>query len=193
MKSKTKTAAWFVSNCLADSNRGALTKKLQEFIDIDIYGNCGNLSCPKDSDKDCNDMLSSTYKFYFSFENILCVDYVTEKVFRTMSLNVIPVVYSGADMSRFLPPKSYINANDFTTAKDLANHLKYLAETPEEYVKYFWWRNHYKISRGDSLGSALCQLCMKLNEHNLASKRQVYVNMWHWYSKNSCKNPKIKF
>ena len=54
-------------------------------------------------------MLESNYKFYISFENSLCSDYVTEKFFNILKYNIIPITLNGADMSEIAPPKSYID------------------------------------------------------------------------------------
>ena len=59
-----------------------MAKNLQQYIDVDIYGNCGPLKCSEE-DWECYEMLND-YRFYFSFENSLCKDYVTEKLFGVM-------------------------------------------------------------------------------------------------------------
>lgn len=189
VKAKNKTAAWLVSNCHTLSRRDHLVRKLKNFIDVDVYGACGEFSCLKGS-KECNEMLNTTYKFYLSFENALCVDYVTEKLYNAVQNFVVPVVFNGANMTNFLPPMSYIDANDFETVEDLANHLKALSHNPEEYLKYFWWRKHYKIIRPEI---NLCEICVKLNERGFASKRQTYSSIKDWFDKDACIKPKIKF
>lgn len=190
VRNKQKTATWFVSHCNVFSRRDALVKKIQDFIEVDIYGKCGTLSCDPSSSK-CNEMLKTTYRFYFSFENTLCDDYLTEKLYSTINNFIVPVIYSGATLSRFLPPKSYIDVNDFETAEDLAKYLIFLEENPSEYIKYFWWRKHYKVIRFGDI--PFCEICEKLNQPNLNSKRQTYVSIKDWFYKNVCRNPKIKF
>jgi alpha-1,3-fucosyltransferase len=64
------------------------------------------------------------YKFYLSFENSVCEDYVTEKYYNIMKYNLIPVTYNGANMSLYGPPHSSINALDFNTTEDLVKYLK---------------------------------------------------------------------
>jgi alpha-1,3-fucosyltransferase len=107
-----------------------------------------------------------------------------------MNNEVIPIVFSGVELSRFLPPKSYIDANSFETVEDLGSHLKYLAETPAELVKYFWWKQHYKIQL-DSFD--VCEICRKLNEPKLLSKRSIYSNINDWFNNQACTAPKIRF
>ena len=75
-------AAWFVSNCHSQSRREDFVKAMQKNgIIVDIYGKCGNFSCPKESQSSCLELLNTHYKFYLSFENSICDDYVTEKYY----------------------------------------------------------------------------------------------------------------
>jgi alpha-1,3-fucosyltransferase len=76
---KTKMAAWFVSNCASKSRRMELVKELQKYIDVDVYGDCGTMKCPRKREEDCRQMAANKYKFYLSLENSICQDYVTEK------------------------------------------------------------------------------------------------------------------
>lgn len=183
-------SVWFVSHCNVDSRRDDLTRKLREFIDVDVYGKCGSLSCPRQS-KHCFEMLNTTYKFHFAFENTLCVDYVTEKLFNAMNSYIIPVVYSGGNMTQFLPPKSYVDANKFKNAKDLADYLIFLAQNPHEYIKYFWWKKHYKVVT--TSGVDFCAVCEKFNEFYPTYKSQSYTSIKKWFFQDACKRPKIQF
>jgi alpha-1,3-fucosyltransferase len=166
-----------------------LVRQLQaNGIDVDIYGRCSNQTC-----SDCNGELRKA-KFYLAFENSLCTDYVTEKLYKMTYDNVVPVVYSGADLNRFMPPRSYIDANAFATVEKLAEHLKYLSENPQELVKYFWWKKYYKIREQWIVrGEQLCKICQKLNEPNLWERQQFYPSIKAWNGKNMCKDPSIKF
>ena len=77
---------WVVSNCNTHSKREDYVQIMQYYIDVDIYGKCGNLTCSLEND--CFDDLAENYKFYLAFENALCPDYVTEKFFRTLRLPI---------------------------------------------------------------------------------------------------------
>ncbi|GAV00924.1 hypothetical protein RvY_11706 [Ramazzottius varieornatus] len=63
---KTKGAVAMVSNCV--DFRMEYIVQLAKYFPIDIYGSCGNLSCPKTEREKCEKMVGS-YKFYISFEN----------------------------------------------------------------------------------------------------------------------------
>jgi glycoprotein 3-alpha-L-fucosyltransferase len=79
---KTKKIAWFVSNCRATNNRLEYAKELSKFMQVDIFGKCGDKKCPRGQNS-CSEMLNKDYKFYLSFENSNCRDYITEKFFFT--------------------------------------------------------------------------------------------------------------
>ena len=78
---KTKNVGWFVSNCNSMNGRLEYAHELQKYIDVDIYGACGNLECKRGPDDQCFKMLNRDYKFYLSFENSNCIDYITEKFY----------------------------------------------------------------------------------------------------------------
>ena len=94
-KGKTKKVAWFVSNCGARNGRMEYAKELSKYISVDIYGHCGTLKCPR-IDSKCFTMLRTDYKFYLSFENSNCKDYITEKLYWNAYQSVItPCVVHG--------------------------------------------------------------------------------------------------
>ena len=66
--------------------------------DVDIYGKCGNQFCPKANHGHdfCFEDLSANHSFYLAFENSNCVDYITEKFWRTLTKPIIPIVMGGA-------------------------------------------------------------------------------------------------
>jgi len=61
-------------------------------------------------------MLERDYKFYLSFENSICPDYVTEKFYNALLFSTVPVVYGGADYEAVgAPPNSYIDVRNFNS------------------------------------------------------------------------------
>ena len=171
---KSKKVAWVVSNCQTQSKRETYVEELKKHIDVDIYGSCGTLSCNKST---CFKMINSTYKFYLAFENSICEDYITEKLYRTLNLGgIVPVVLGGADYSKFLPPHSVINVMDYPSPRALAEYLHKLDGNDTLYNEYFLWRDHYERA-----GEAFwCSLCKYL--HADTSQTKVYGNISQWYS-----------
>jgi len=68
-KNKTKKVAWFVSNCGASNNRLEIAHELQNYIQVDIYGSCGNMTCPRDIHTKCMEQLRKDYKFKMILDN----------------------------------------------------------------------------------------------------------------------------
>jgi len=152
LRGKTKLMAWTAShlNCKSPGGREELVRRLEEFLPVDKYGNCGPFNCSKgrfehNAIYSCYKEHGARYKFYLAFENSLCVDYVTEKFFLPLLNRMVPIVYGDADYSLYGPPGSYINALDFPSVKELAAHIQFLDVNPREYLKYFLWTDFYRI------------------------------------------------
>ncbi|XP_015184406.1 PREDICTED: alpha-(1,3)-fucosyltransferase C-like [Polistes dominula] len=178
---KNKEIAWLVSNCKAKSGRLEYVEELSKYINVDIYGYCGDdKTCPLS--RDCfHDIFEPQYFFYLSFENSLCQDYVTEKLYKALRYNIVPIVYGGANYTRFAPPNSYINALDYDSPEKLAKYLKRLINNPNEYQQYFRWKIRYRIE--DATPKTACNLCKFLHTKN---KTNTYVQLSNWYSFNKC-------
>jgi alpha-1,3-fucosyltransferase len=185
---KTKTAAWFFSVLGVQSNRFELYSKLKEFIDIDVYGKGQNLTCEPYPAR-CVKDAGKIYKFYLAFENSLCQDYLTEKTFRALEDNLVPVIYSGVNLTKFLPPMSYIDANSYTV-EELGKRLKFLSENDDEYLKYFWWKKFYEINQ-KSLD--FCEICKALNNVKSSSERKIVSSIDEYYFRGKCTEPKTHF
>ena len=74
---KSKTVAWFVSNCDTPIKREAYVAELMKHISVEVFGRCPPIpntkSCPRTNNQ-CDDMLRQDYLFYLSFENTFCPD-----------------------------------------------------------------------------------------------------------------------
>ncbi|XP_071535700.1 alpha-(1,3)-fucosyltransferase C-like isoform X2 [Panulirus ornatus] len=185
---KTKLAAWFVSNCHTIGGREKLVQTLRNFIQIDQYGHCGNLRCERKDQTKCHAMLSSDYKFYFSFENSLCLDYATEKFFNMLRLDVVPVVYGLGSYTKQAPPHSYIDSMNFPTAKSLAEYLLYLDRNDTAYNEYYRWKRFHQLPHEWArVAKTYCDMCERLHLDNTT---KVY-NLKKWFEKDShCKTGK---
>ena len=124
---RKKIATAMISHCPTYSQREEIIKQMQRYINVDVYGTCGPLACGTRTTigtltsknlTEC-DAKIKTYSFFLAFENSLCEDYVTEKMYRALQLGVIPVVLGGANYSLFAPPNSVINVADFATIEKL--------------------------------------------------------------------------
>lgn len=188
---KTRAVVWMASHCNTSGKRETYVEQLKKYIAVDVYGRCGNLTCPRNethwiSEPHCYKLLSSTYKFYLSFENSVCQDYVTEKFFNLMQHDIVPVVYGGADYERIAPPHSYIDARKFTP-QELAEYLKMIDADDSLYNGYFHWKGHYRVEAGveQMARRAFCDLCRKL--HDVESSVKFYRELDQWHINTQCK------
>jgi len=190
---KSRMVTWFVSKCKTQSRREEYATELRKHLQVQIYGRCGDHVCMKEKEGEetgkCDKIIEESY-FYLSFENSLCQDYITEKVYKVLQMNTIPVVYGGANYAKVLPPHSYIDVGDFSTPKKLAEYLNYLAGNQTAYLEYFWWKDKYNVVSDSYLfnNPFWCQLCQMLHQ-DLPPK--TYSNLGDWRVK--CHEPKFQF
>ncbi|XP_059351261.1 alpha-(1,3)-fucosyltransferase C-like [Daphnia carinata] len=190
---KTRLVAWMVSHCETPGHRERYVSQLRKYIPVHIYGDCGHFKCaqsnmyPSTSSPDCYSMLESKYKFYLSFENSICNDYVTEKFFETMNRRLIPIVYGGANYSQIAPVHSYINALEYTP-EELANYLKILDANDTLYNEFFWWKDHYDVESHitQMTRHSFCGLCKKLHQDEGVTKFYPTLEP-DWHPRTQCK------
>ena len=149
--------------------------------------------------------------FYMAFENANCDEYITEKAWwNAYHKNAIPIVMGASEGSyrRILPPYSYINVDEFASPRDLATYLRYLNNTPNEFLKYFQWKKYFKVLNEhgyfQSESFHYCRVCEALNYNGRDTK--VYNDLksfwsverdchpgWMWVSGKRENQNKLKF
>ena len=184
---KDKLVAWAVSNC--GHTRENFVRKLMQYIPVDVYGACARQfgqtqACGRFSSK-CGQILKR-YKFYLSFENSFCDDYITEKYWDTpFEHDMVPVVMGGANYdSRVAIPGSFINVVDFPSIEELAHYLLYLSRNDTAYSQFFQWKMNFKhhFSVGVQQWPWICQLCAILNNNTISETNKVYQNFHEFWS-----------
>ena len=158
---KSKMAIWIVSHCNAKSGRDEYVRRLQNYIPLDIYGKCGNLTCE-----------------------------------RGKQVVVVPIVMDlHGNYDRFVPPKSYINALDFPSVKELADYLKVLDKNDTLYNEYFHWKesyameyslHQYELNIYEASARGYCELCSKLHDPSQPISILKDLKKW-WNDDASCK------
>ncbi|XP_066603353.1 glycoprotein 3-alpha-L-fucosyltransferase A isoform X2 [Prorops nasuta] len=180
---KTKKVAWFVSNCHPRNQRMHYAKELSKYIQVDIYGACGTLRCPRSQAQACFEMLDADYKFYLAFENSNCKDYITEKFFvNGLGHNVLPIVMGARprDYARSAPYRSYIHVDEFESPKELAVYLHRLDKDDQLYNSYFRWKG-----TGEFINTYFwCRVCAMLHDEH-PPKHYTDINEW-WRGDGIC-------
>ena len=191
LKKKKGLVVWHVSHCTDRSLRMTFTKQLQKYIKVDVIGNCSNERLPKDNRifvglklSDVGAANINKYKFYLSFENTYCTDYITEKAYKMFQDNIytVPIVRGSGPYKGMLPPGSYINADDFKDAKELAKYLKKLDQNDQLYMEYFKSRTDYECSTDSyNITHRLCEICNGVS-------RAVTQQIQRTYSQNEIRS-----
>lgn len=181
-RNKKAMAVWAVSHCKTFGRRENFVDDLRQHMSVDVYGKCGNLSCSRDVRFACYEMFAREYFFLLSFENTVCKDYVTEKLYLALLYDIIPVTFGGADYQAVAPPGSYIDALQFKTPKNLADYLKEVSEDFDLYKKFFEWKGRYNVEPW--VYYTFCELCTKLYSSSFR-QRSAYPSIIRWWNDSS--------
>ncbi|XP_039750777.1 alpha-(1,3)-fucosyltransferase C-like [Pararge aegeria] len=190
LSKKTIAVAWFVSRCNTLSQREDLVKKLRVQLvrfglAVDIYGECGSRNCPKNESKKCNKLIEQDYFFYLAFEKSLSLDYVTEKLSRALDNYAVPIVFGGANYTRFVPEGAYLDAVKLGP-QELAYKINEVINNHTAYYDFFRWRNHYAYGYNqDPMRQDVCQLCATLNDKKKMSKVTIWQSFREWWNEGS--------
>jgi hypothetical protein len=203
-KSRQNATLWFVSNCKS-ATRLQIALRISKHYPVHVFGNCDpasgmseqdksklypflktsiNSECKRDSE--CERKLLMSYKYYLAFENRNCSDYITEKLWRAFSNQLIPIVMQPSRDSytrQKIPSQAIIHLQDFDyDAERLTSYLKTIDNDFSIYYNHIKWTSHYL----DSIYLAqevephrMCHLCKKLNEY---SEKIYYKNLAKFFS-----------
>ena len=181
---KIHLVAWLVSNCMTSSLRENYVRELVQHIHVDVLGGCGNIQC--DDKEHCYEILSR-YKFYLAFENSLCGEYMTEKLWRSYTLGLVSVVYGGLDAYKaILPVNSYIDVTDFSSPRMLADYLLQVHNNDTLYSSYFSWKHKYSCGSTSKIVKleTICHFLLT------ADRQTIDLNRVWDYASNKCEDTK---
>lgn len=107
LHNKKTAVMWMSENCnltYVPGTREDYAKELENQmlkfgLKFDTYGKCGNKICQ--SLKECLTTLESDYYFYFAAEDSMSEDYVTENLLYPLQHFAVPIVYGGANYTRY--------------------------------------------------------------------------------------------
>ncbi|GFU15139.1 alpha-(1,3)-fucosyltransferase C [Nephila pilipes] len=183
-KPDRKSVCWLVSHCQTQSKREEYVEILKQYIDVEVFGKCGNHICPYEKPLDCYFWLAKQCKFYLSFENSICKDYATEKLYYALMTDMIPIVMGGDDYAKYLPPHSFINVANFSSPKNLAKYLHEVSRTQSSYLSYFKWKEKYESTFVPYWW--LCDLCHTLHQtETKTSMPHPDFSSW-WFGESNC-------
>lgn len=154
LRKKLAPLVYVQSDCDPPSDRDSYVKELMAYIEVDSYGAClhnrelpEHLQNPASMDSESFHKILAQYKFALAFENAVCEDYITEKLWRPLMLGVVPVYYGSPSIADWLPSnKSAVLVTGFAHPKDLARYIKALDSDDREYEAYLAWKTKDGIS-----------------------------------------------
>lgn len=197
-KRRQNAILWFVSNCKTKF-RIQMAIDISRYYPVHIYGKCDwskeaetedwlkdvtnkekhpNLSLLSTRDDECpagsicEEVKMSSYKYYLAFENNNCSDYITEKLWRSLSKHIIPIILQPNRDSyvRYkIPNKSIIHLQDFNyNARLLSKYLLKIDASFQLYYDHLKWtfvylKAHYLNAYLEP--HRMCELCKMLNSY----------------------------
>ncbi|XP_073954817.1 alpha-(1,3)-fucosyltransferase C-like [Choristoneura fumiferana] len=188
--SKRDFGVWISNECQTQSQREKIVAEIKEESAIndytlDVLGACCS---------ECNNTavvseeVLRPYTFFLAFESVLADDYVTSDVVKAIKQKCLPVVYGGANYSRFLPPHSYIDATKLGP-RETARLMAHLMTDVARYFAYFNWKTSYAVKKDE--GESACNLCEALNQ----KRRGSHANLRKWWNphyESLCSTSKVK-
>lgn len=197
LKDRRKEAYVVTSNCHTASKRMEFIREMQRYMQVDVFGGCGApcSSFPHNCDFE---RLAKEYKFYLSFENSLCKDYVTEKFFRNaLPYPIVPVVRGGMsrdDYDRFLPDsRAIISADDFAGPEALARYLKVVGGNETLYRRHMVWREAYDPECSPKATEIGCRLCEALHDTSMTRRPRLVRRVSDiWNHQRDCRDSVVK-
>lgn len=154
LRKRLAPLAYVQSDCNPPSDRDSYVRELMWHIEVDSYGEClhnrdlpQHLRSPTAMDNGNFYKILAQYKFVLAFENAVCEDYITEKLWRPLKLGVVPVYFGSPSVAEWLPSnKSAILVSSFSHPRDLARYIKTLDANDGEYESYLQWKLKGDIS-----------------------------------------------
>ena len=77
----------------------------------------------------------SRYKFTIAMENRKHPGYTTEKIMDAYLSHTVPIYFGNEHVDLDFNPASMINANKFSSQRELLEYVKYVDSNPQEYLK----------------------------------------------------------
>ena len=180
-KAKTKDAIIITSHCETDAKRLEYVHELQEYIQVDVMGGCGQeWRCGElYVHDDCFSILNTTYRYYLAFENSFCRGYRTEKFFENFPYDLLMITRGDMSLFKEEPKDSYIATSEFKSVADLGNYLKSVSESPEKYAELLRKKSQYESLPYEQVyEKSLCEICKRMNFQSKHRKLVSDLDKW---------------
>lgn len=123
---------------------------IQKGLEADVWGACGAppgacMGVQKRTEP-CVRELIEPYKFYLALENSNCVDYVTEKFWKSLGDRMaVPIVLQREVVRQLgVPDPAYISVDDFQNLEEFVDFVEKVGSEKDFYLKFHEWRKDYR-------------------------------------------------
>ncbi|KAK8721704.1 hypothetical protein OTU49_012522, partial [Cherax quadricarinatus] len=201
--------AYVQSDCDSPSERDSYVEELAKYIKIDSYGSClhnrdlpGHLHDPAATyDHPEFRAIMSKYRFTLAIENAACNDYITEKLWRPLTLGSIPIYWGSPSIKDWEPnPGSIILISQFESPKHLAKHLYKLLENQTLYdshlkhkldqiitninltssIRQREWGINNDFEKGNFIEHFECYVCDQLIRSAKTKEKELRASLDHY-------------
>eukprot|EP00899_Mesostigma_viride_P000308 jgi/Mesvir1/10278/Mv07824-RA.2 len=180
---KLKAIVAVISNCGPKNHRMELVKALMGRFEVHSYGYClknRNDTIPAHLPA-TNVPLYSKYRFCVAMENSNRLDYVSEKVYETLTAGCLPLYMGAPNIQQFLPydaSRMIVDRNAYATEELFFKEIQRLMDDDDAYEEYMAWRKDawagkpfhaaYQMYMNEyGKGRPRCQLCQYLATRKL--------------------------
>lgn len=129
--------------CQQDSvnkERSEIVDKLSKYKQVDCGGSfLNNIGYIVPRGTNCSGKIehNNAYKFVLTFENKMYPGYVTEKICDAYKSRCIPIYWGSNEVVNDFNPKTFINANDFSSFDELVEYIKKVDNEQALYDGFF--------------------------------------------------------
>lgn len=143
------------SDCDTPAERDHFVRELSKYIKVDSYGAClHNRDLPShlhDPAENYDHLefraIIAKYRFALAIENAACDDYMTEKLWRPLSVGTVPIYWGSSLVGDWIPnPGSIINIREFKSPQQLAQYLHKLLLNDTLYDSHLQHKNEHLIT-----------------------------------------------
>jgi hypothetical protein len=177
-------ASFIAANCRSLNNREQWVREIQSVFPVAALGTCMNNAPggarPRAKDWHADKVgLMKRYRFHLAFEN-QNEDHMTEKLWYALEAGTLPVYLGDRNAQRWAPPRSFIDAHQFSDGVELGKFLLRLSQDRLLYDSYHAWRRLAPPEHLVRLFAPItkhhikCRICLWARDRRLQSR------FWPW-------------
>lgn len=108
---------------------------------------------------------------------------LAEKLFNTLVLPIVPVVFGRVNYTRYVPESGFIDFNQYPSILELAHGLIQIRDNLTLYQEYFHWKKHFTWGGFSHYLTPFCDLCLRLH---LDKTPSIIENIHSWWFDKTC-------